>query len=239
MLDDVAPCLARIRGVVEDVAGRARAAGRRAAEVTIVAVTKTLPPEAVERVSAAGLRDVGENYVQEARAKRAVAGAQVAWHLIGSLQRNKAAAAVRVFDRIHSVDDPTLAVALDAAAARLGRRLPVLLQVDTAGHPAGRGVPPDGLLGLARTVASLRHLALDGLMCLAVPDGVETEIRAAFRLLRRLRDEAAATLGLELPHLSMGMSDDYPIAIEEGATMLRLGRALFGMRGEGPWREAT
>jgi hypothetical protein len=237
--DGLDPQVERILRVVDDVGARARAADRSPAGITIVAVTKTLPPGAVEQVRAAGLRDVGENYVQEARDKRAAVRGDVTWHLIGTLQRNKVNAAVRVFDRIHSIDDAGVALALDVAAERLGRRLPVLLQVDTARHPAGRGVRPDALPKMVRTVASFRHLALDGLMCMAPPGRSDDEIRAAFRALRDLREDVGAAAGLELPHLSMGMSDDYPIAIDEGATMLRLGRSLFGARGQAPWREAT
>jgi len=216
-----------------------RSAGRSLAEVTVVAVTKTLPPTVVEMARAAGVRDVGENYVQEARDKRAASDADVAWHLIGPLQRNKVNTAVRVFDRIHSLDDVGIARALDRAAGRIERRLPVLLQVDTARHPAGRGVRPERLLELASIVGDCRHLVLDGLMCLAPPAAPENEIRDAFRALRLLRDDVGVAIGLELPHLSMGMSDDYPMAIDEGATMLRLGRLLFGARGAAPWREGT
>lgn len=233
------PEVERIRRVVADVAERAQAAGRSPEDITIVAVTKTLPPSAAMRARAAGLRDVGESYVQEARDKRAAVGADLTWHLIGTLQRNKVNAAARIFDRIQSIDDAGVALALDLAAERLGRRLAVLVQVDTGRHPAGRGVRPEALAAMARTVASFRHLVLDGLMCIARPDRPADEIRAAFRALRTLRDDVGRAVGLELPHLSMGMSDDYPIAIEEGATMLRLGRSLFGARGEAPWRETT
>lgn len=239
MRDEATDGWVRIRRVVEDVAARARAAGRSPADVTVVAVTKTQPPAVVLEAHAAGLRDVGENYVQEARDKRAAVEARLAWHLIGTLQRNKARLAARVVDRVHSLDDVAVAHALDAACEALGRRLPVLVQVDVGRHPAGRGVRPDALGDFVRTLAACGHLAVDGLMCLAPPAAGASETRAAFRALRVLRDEAEAAAGLELPHLSMGMSEDYPIAIEEGATMLRLGRALFGARRATPWRETT
>lgn len=230
--------MGRICEVLADVAARVRASGRDPAAVTVVAVTKTLSPRAVAWARAAGLHDVGENYVQEARDKRAAFGNGMTWHLIGTLQRNKASAAARAFDRIHSLGDPGAARALDGAAGRLGRTLPVLVQVDTGDHPAGHGVRPSDLPAVVRTLRDLTNLALDGLMCLGPPDAPTPAIRAAFARLRELRDRTAAATGLELPHLSMGMSDDYPIAIEEGATMLRLGRVLFGARGEAPWREA-
>jgi pyridoxal phosphate enzyme (YggS family) len=227
----------RIRRVVAHVNERTRAAGRPTGAVAVVAVTKTLPPTAVLAAYAAGLRDVGENYVQEARDKRRACDADVTWHLIGTLQRNKAGAAARTFDRVHSLDDAAVALALDAAAERAGRFLPALIQVDAGDHPAGRGVRPADLQAMVATVGRLRRLVLDGLMCIASPGCSEAETRATFRRLRSLRDEAAAASGLELPHLSMGMSDDYPIAIDEGATFVRLGRTLFGARGERSWRE--
>jgi len=228
-----------IRRVVDDVAEQARAAGRSPESVTIVAVTKTLPPAAVEAAWSAGLRHVGENYVQEARDKRRSSRAPMTWHMIGTLQRNKVRAAARIFDCVQSLEDQSVAEALDDAAHATGKRLSVLLQVDVGEHPAGRGIRPELVRETVRAVASCRALDLDGFMCLAPPRRPASEIRIAFRRLRELRDDARAAVGLELPHLSMGMTDDYAIAIEEGSTMLRLGRALFGARGTVPWRETT
>jgi pyridoxal phosphate enzyme (YggS family) len=229
----------RIGGVVAEVADAMRRAGRDPGAATIVAVTKTLPPTAVHAAAQAGLRDVGENYVQEARDKRTWVGDPVRWHLIGTLQRNKAKLAARVFDRIHSIDGVALARALDDAAASSGSRLAVLLQVDPVPGRARRGVPPEDLCGLAREVARCRHLAFDGLMTIAPPGVSVEETRSCFRAVRELRNDLAHTLGLELPQLSMGMSGDFCIAIEEGATLLRLGQVLFGARGPRPWREAS
>jgi len=213
-----------------------RCAGRAATDVTIVAVTKTFPPEAVDCALAAGLGDVGENYVQEARAKRTRApGGR--WHLIGGLQQNKVRAAVTTFDRIHTIDDARLAGAVDAAARAAGRRLRVLVQVNVARDDAKRGVDVDGTRALCADVLRLPGLALDGLMTIgAVAEDAEGG-RAAFRLLREVRDDVAARLGVELPHLSMGMSDDFAVAVEEGATLVRLGRVLFGTRRPAAWRE--
>jgi pyridoxal phosphate enzyme (YggS family) len=188
---------------------------------------------------AAGLTDVGENYVQEARAKRDAAPPGATWHLIGGLQQNKAKVAVAVFDRIHSIDSTRIADALDREATSAGRRLPVLLQVNLAGRDTQRGAVPDVVPELARRVVALRGLALDGLMTIAPAGGPEAAIRGHFRALRALRDDVQKALGVELPHLSMGMSDDFSLAVEEGATLVRLGRALFGPRGPGNWREGA
>src|SRR5262249_33437854 len=163
--------------------------GRDPADVRIVAVTKTLPPAAVQEALAAGLLDVGENYVQEARAKRDASPAGATWHLIGGLQQNKGRVAVAVFDRVHSVDSARIAEARDGEAASAGRRLPVLLQVNVSGRETQRGAVPDTVLELARHVVGLRGLALDGLMTIAPADGPEATIRGHFRALRALRDD--------------------------------------------------
>jgi pyridoxal phosphate enzyme (YggS family) len=230
--DDVAARLAAVRA---EVGAAARRAGRDAARVGIVAVTKTLPPEAVRAALAAGLADVGENYVQEARAKRDALGAGGTWHLIGGLQRNKARVAVATFDHVQTVDSSAVARALAEEAARAGRRLAVSLQVNAAADPRKRGLSPDDAPALAEAVLGLPELRLDGLMTIG-PQGPAEQTRSCFRLLRELRDDLGKRLGVELPHLCMGMSDDFPVAVEEGATLLRLGRALFGDRGPGSWR---
>ena len=229
---------ARLAAVRGEVAAAARRAGRDPASVRIVAVTKTFPPAIVVAALAVGLPDVGENYVQEARAKRAAleadgTGAGLTWHLIGPLQRNKVRTATEVFNRVHSVDSEALASALGAAAA--GRRLPVLIQVNVATEPTKKGVAPDGLERLAAAVLAEPALVLDGLMAVPPAGGGEAS-RRHFRLLRELRDRTQVRLGVELPHLSMGMSSDFTVAVEEGATWLRLGRALFGARGPVAWR---
>lgn len=230
---------ARIAVVRAEIAEHALRVGRDPSAIRIVAVTKTLPAAAVQAALDAGLTDVGENYVQEARAKRDEAPPGATWHLIGGLQQNKARVAVALFDRIHSVDSVRIADALDREAAAAGRRLPVLLQVNLAGREAQRGAMPDAVPALARHVAGLPALALDGLMTIAPAAGSEAELRGHFRALRTLRDDVQRLLGVELPHLSMGMSDDFSLAVEEGATLVRLGRALFGPRGPGNWREGA
>lgn len=213
---------------------RTRIAERQASRgwthpVTIVAVTKTHPVEAVRAAVEAGITAVGENRVQEALAKQAEAqGLAVQWHLIGTLQRNKARLAVNRFALIHTVDSLPLATDLDRRATA-GSRQAVLVQVNCSGEPQKGGVEPTGLPALLDGLAALPRLSVRGLMTMAELSEDESVPRAAFRLLRSLRDEAAAT-GHELPELSMGMSGDYHVAVEEGATMVRLGTLLFGDR---------
>jgi pyridoxal phosphate enzyme (YggS family) len=229
---------ARLAAVRAEVARAAARTRRDPAGVQIIAVAKTFPPAVVEMAFAAGLADIGENYVQEARAKRGAIGGGGVWHLIGTLQRNKVRAALGVFDRVHTVDSPALALDLSREAERAGRKMPVLIQVNVAGEVTKHGVPPEGIEALARTILACPALALEGLMTVAPAAADPERTRPHFRRLRELRDAAEDRLGVELPHLSMGMSDDFVIAVEEGATFLRLGRALFGPRGR-IWREGA
>jgi hypothetical protein len=229
----------RLADVRARVAEAARRAARDPAAVAIIAVTKTFPPADVAAALAADLRDLGENYVQEARAKRAAVGGAGTWHLIGGLQRNKVRAAVSVFDRIDSVDSAGLASALSSEAQAAGRTIPVLIEVNVGGEPSKRGILPEEVENLARDVLGQPGLLLEGLMAIP-PLAEEAEAsRRHFRSLRELRDRAAHRLGVELPHLSMGMSNDFAVAVEEGATWVRLGRALFEVRGPGAWRPGS
>jgi pyridoxal phosphate enzyme (YggS family) len=197
--------------------------------VRIVAVTKTHGPEAVRAAFAAGLQDVGENRVQEALAKQdQLADLPVRWHLIGTLQRNKARHAVGRFALIHSVDRAELADELARRVAPGGRQ-PVLVEVNCSGESQKGGVEPAGLPALLERISGLPSLELQGLMTMAPLTGDVAVQRAAFARLRAERDRMAAS-GYPLPELSMGMSADYPIAVEEGATMVRLGTLLFGER---------
>ena len=228
--DEVAGRLATVQREIDAAAARAR---RDPATIRIVAVTKTFPPEIVTAALAAGLHEIGENYVQEAAAKRRAVPAGGRWHLIGGLQRNKVRVALAVFDCVQTVDRAEIADALAAEAARAGRRLPVLIQVNVAGETRKRGVAADGLAALAEHVLGLPDLCLEGLMTIPPSADNPSNSRPFFRTLRDLRDRVATRLGVELPHLSMGMSNDFSIAVEEGATLVRLGRALFGGRGFG------
>ncbi len=198
-------------------------------EVRIIAVTKTHGPEAVRAAREAGLADVGENRVQEALAKQDAAGVSgVAWHLIGTLQRNKARHAAGRFALVHSVDRGDLAIELDRRTPPETRQ-PVLVQVNCSDEAQKGGVAPADLLQLLDELRALERIEVRGLMTMSALTDDRDEQRRAFRLLRELRDEAERE-GHRLPELSMGMSGDYPIAVEEGATMIRLGTVLFGER---------
>lgn len=225
---DFPALVAGLARVGEVVAERQHRAGLSHA-VRIVAVTKTHGPEAVRAAWNAGLRDVGENRVQEAVPKQdATTDLPLAWHLVGGLQRNKARQAVGRFALIHSVDRLELAQELDRRAAG-GSPQPVLVQVNCSDEPQKGGVAPEGLSELLDTVRPLVHLELRGLMTMAAYDADESAQRRTFARLRSLRD-AAARRGHALPELSMGMSGDFPAAVAEGATILRLGTVLFGER---------
>lgn len=217
--------IAAIRGVIAE---RQQAGGWNH-PVRIVAVTKTHGPEAVRAAVAAGLDAVGENRVQEALPKMAAtADLAVEWHLIGGLQRNKARQAVGQFALIHSVDRLELATELDRRAEPEGVQ-PVLVQVNCSAEPQKGGVEPSDLPTLLEAMRTLPRLRVDGLMTMAEFTDDERVQRRTFGLLRTLRDQMHAE-GHALPELSMGMSGDYPAAIQEGATMLRLGSILFGPR---------
>jgi pyridoxal phosphate enzyme (YggS family) len=219
---------ARLAAVQETVARR-QAAGGWTHPVRIVAVTKTHGPDAVRAALAAGIRDIGENRVQEALEKQeSLAGSAVAWHLIGSLQRNKARHAAGRFALIHSIDRLELATELDRRIPA-GTRQRVLVQVNCSGEPQKSGVAPEALMSLLDQVAMLGRLEVQGLMTMSALTEDAAEQHRAFRLLRELRDKAEQS-GHVLPELSMGMSGDYPAAVEEGASMIRLGTVLFGER---------
>jgi PLP dependent protein len=197
--------------------------------VRIIAVTKGHGPEAVRAAHAAGLQDIGENRVQEALEKQAqVRDAAVVWHLIGTLQRNKAKHSVGRFGYVHSVDRTDLATELNRRAEP-GTRQQVLVQVNCSDEPQKGGVEPDGLAGLLEALRGFERLEVVGLMTMSALTDDTGEQRRAFRRLRELRDEAERN-GHRLPELSMGMSGDFPVAVEEGATMIRLGTILFGER---------
>jgi pyridoxal phosphate enzyme (YggS family) len=214
---------------VHDAVARHQEAGGWSHPVRIVAVTKTHGPEAVRAAVLAGLKDVGENRVQEALQKQeALTDVGVDWHLVGTLQRNKARHAAGRFGLIHSVDRIELAAELDRRAAP-GSRQPILVQVNCSAEPQKGGVEPASLPSLLEQVRLLEHIELRGLMTMSALTEDQAEQRRAFHLLRELRD-AAERAGHRLPELSMGMSGDYPIAVEEGATMIRLGTILFGER---------
>ena len=217
-----------IRNNIADVEARVAAAceraGRTRDSVRLVAVTKTFPAADVDHAIAAGMTDVGENRVQEARDKKPLVSAPVRWHLIGHLQSNKAKDAVRLFDVIQSVDSLDLAQKLSRAAESAGKRQEVFLQVNIGREEQKSGAEVEAIPDLVRAVRELPALELTGLMAIP-PAGEADAMRPYFRELRGLRDDAG------LRELSMGMTDDFEVAIEEGATIIRVGRALFGSRG--------
>lgn len=208
-----------------------RQAGRRPEEIELLAVTKNHPVEAAELAARYGLRAVGENRVQEGVEKRAQSTCTtLAWELIGHLQSNKAKPAAAHFDRIQSVDSAKLLRLLDKAAADLGKRLPVLLQINSGNDPAKFGAEPADAPALLEAALACASLRVDGLMAIAPLSDDPDVARRTFANLRTLRDNLAAQSGLPLRELSMGMSGDLAIAIAEGSTQIRVGTALFGTR---------
>lgn len=221
-------------GQVREAVDRACVAlGRDPNSVRLIGVTKTLSPEDIKPAIAAGLEDLGESYVQEAREKAARLPG-VRWHLIGNLQRNKVNLAVDLFETIHSLDSASLIRRIDRRCGERGRNLPGLIQVRLGGEDTKSGVEPSEVFELLDELAPdpPKHLRLVGLMTIPPPSEDPSESRPYFQQLRRLLDEIVAR-GYPFWHgreLSMGMSDDYLVAVEEGATMIRVGRAIFGER---------
>jgi pyridoxal phosphate enzyme (YggS family) len=223
----IAQNLAEVRAAIAAAAHRA---DRDPAAVRLVAVSKTVDLERIRAAIAAGQDLFGENYLQEAKAKIDALGRQVSWHLVGHLQTNKAKGAVALFDLLHAVDRGKLARALEAAAARLGKIQDVLIQVNQGGEETKFGVAPEAAPDLLQEVTRLPHLRVLGLMTMPPWFSDPEEVRPYFRALQELRDRLRDLSGLPLPELSMGMSGDYAVAVEEGATLVRVGTAIFGRR---------
>jgi pyridoxal phosphate enzyme (YggS family) len=225
-MDDFSSRLAKIH---EAIALAAHKAARDPAEIELIAVTKTQPVEAVQEAMKAGITQFGENKVQEARGKIDALGRGV-WHLIGHLQSNKAKDAVRLFDSIDSVDRDELAAEINHRAEVLGKIQNVLLQVNVAGESTKFGCAPESARTLAEAINALPRLCLRGLMTIAPYAPEPEKSRPHFAALRLLRDQIETDTGMRLPVLSMGMSGDFAVAIEEGSTSIRIGTALFGER---------
>lgn len=235
-MDLEATISANLAAVRERLDRAAAAAGRATGDIRLIAVSKTFGVSHVEAAAAAGLRDLGENRVQEALQKQAAAPAlPVRWHLIGHLQSNKARKAA-AFDWIHSVDSAALLERLDRAAADAGRSPQLLIQVDLAGEATKHGAPEDEARRIVEASAGCRAARLRGLMVMPPWSDDPEAARPWFRRLRALRDrlQAGAPAAVRLDELSMGMSHDFEVAIEEGATMVRVGTALFGRRASRP-----
>lgn len=226
---DVADNIRRVREVVAEAATRS---GRSPAAVRLMAVTKTVHDDRIIDAVRAGVDIIGENYVQEAKRKVETIGRTGEWHMIGRLQTNKAKYAVRLFDMIHTVDRLELAVEIDRRAREAGLVMKVLIEVNVAGETTKSGVSAEEAVQLVRAVAPLPNLSLLGLMTMPPWFDDPEEARPFFRALRELRDriEAERIPGAEMRELSMGMSGDYAVAVEEGATIVRIGRGIFGER---------
>ncbi|HPF69411.1 MAG TPA: YggS family pyridoxal phosphate-dependent enzyme [Candidatus Krumholzibacteria bacterium] len=238
---DPAAVAHNLAAVRDRMAEACRQAGRPADAVRLVAVSKRIPLELVAAACADGQWALGENRIQDAVPRQAELAAllraqgldpgRVHWHFIGHLQSNKAGRAVGAFDLLHGIDAQALAVRLDRLAGDAGVRQPVLLEVNISGEDQKNGLQPDQAVPAAEAVAALPNLDLQGLMGMARWDAPEAELRASFARLRRLAEQARTATGRPLPELSMGMSDDFPAAIAEGATIVRVGSAIFGPRG--------
>ena len=216
--------------VRESVAAAARAVGRDPASVKLLAVSKTFPSEAVLEAYGVGQRLFGENHAQEIEAKAAILPKDIEWHFIGHLQGNKVGRVVEVAAWIHSVDSTRLLDRIDLLAGERGRCPNILLEVNISGEETKHGLRPAGVLELARSALAKSHLRLGGLMTMAPYGAPREQLEGIFSGLRELRGEIERKLGVSLPELSMGMSGDYPEAIAQGATIVRVGSAIFGTR---------
>jgi pyridoxal phosphate enzyme (YggS family) len=222
---------ANIDSIRQRIAAAAQRAGRDPLSIKLMAVTKTVETERIGEAIQAGLTMLGENYVQEAKDKIAIIGNAAQWHMIGHLQTNKAKYAVKLFDCVHSVDRLELAIELDKRAGQINRKLNVLIEVNS-GEESKSGIEKTNALELVRLVAHFPNLAVQGLMTMAPYSDNPEDSRPYFKALRELRDDInrAGINGISMEELSMGMTDDFEVAIEEGATIIRVGRAIFGSR---------
>ena len=223
-----------LAGNLENVRARIRAASERAGrnpdEVTLLAVSKGQPPELIKAASELGLNLFGENKVQEAKAKIPLCPSRLHWHMIGHLQSNKCRDAVHFFEMIQSVDSLELAREINKWADKSAKTMPILLEVNIAGESTKFGFKPEALLAELPAINALPRIEINGLMTMA-PWTLDAEkVRPVFRRLREIKAECERILGASLRHLSMGMSSDYEVAIEEGSTIVRIGTAIFGER---------
>jgi pyridoxal phosphate enzyme (YggS family) len=219
--------------VLQRIAGAAKKAGRDPLDIRLVAVSKTVSADRLRQAILAGVDIVGENYVQEARNKFSELGdLSVQWHFIGHLQRNKAKYVVRIFDLIHSVDSTRIADEINYQAGRINKIQPILVQVNLAGETTKSGIEPEAVEQLVRHIGTLPHLSLQGLMTMPPFFNAPEKVRPYFNQLRLLRDQIKemAIDNVYMDELSMGMTGDFETAVEEGATLVRIGTAIFGAR---------
>ncbi|HPV43103.1 MAG TPA: YggS family pyridoxal phosphate-dependent enzyme [Spirochaetota bacterium] len=216
--------------IEKEIAAIATASGRGPGGIRIVAVSKTFDESVIQEAIDSGIRVFGENKIQEARRKIPSLRGDFTFHMVGHLQSNKAREAVQLFDLIHSIDKADTAAAVDREAGRIGKKQKVLVQVNTSGEESKSGIVPASARDLVARVTDLKNLDLLGFMTMAPFTDDEGVIRQTFRASRGLMEEINVSLGLALAELSMGMSSDYRIAVEEGATLVRIGTAIFGHR---------
>jgi len=228
-METIADNIARLR---ERIYNRALKAGRKADEITLVAVTKTVDSDRIREAKDAGITAFGENYLQEAREKIPRVGGGVTWHMIGHLQTNKVKYVLPLFSMIHSVDSFRLAEEISAQAIKRDKKADVLIQVNSGRENTKTGVKPEELPQLLEAVSSLKGITVKGLMTMPPFFSDQEKARPFFTTLRELRDKLFPFFSdsLSLAHLSMGMSSDFEVAIDEGATILRIGTAIFGGR---------
>ncbi len=226
----------RLESVKTQISDAVKRANRAANEVTLIAVSKTHPPDSVREALAAGHLVFGESRVQEARAKIPLVGGRARWHFIGHLQKNKIRQALPLFELLHGVDSLELAGDIHRIAEEIGATPRVLLEVNVAGEATKFGFTPDKLRAQLEDLLKLDRLTIEGLMCIPPPQPKAEMTRRFFATLRELRDRMQQEFRVGLPELSMGMSGDFPVAIEEGATMVRVGSAIFGERSGKTWK---
>lgn len=229
----------RLAVIRQAIAHSAKTAGRSPEDVCLIAVSKTHPPEAIAEAVEAGQYVFGESRVQEARAKIPLVSGKARWHFIGHLQKNKIRQILPLVERLHGIDSLELAGDVNRIAEETGVFPQVLLEVNVAGESSKYGFKPDLLRQQMEALLALDRLQIDGLMTIPPLSPDPEGSRRHFATLRHLRDELEKSCGIRLPELSMGMSGDYTIAVEEGATLVRVGTALFGHRSGKGWRPAS
>ncbi|MCD6363903.1 MAG: YggS family pyridoxal phosphate-dependent enzyme [Synergistetes bacterium] len=225
----------RVEKVLERIANACERVGRSSSDVKLVAVSKTFPPEAIREAVSAGIRAIGENRVQEALSKHEVLGdLDIEWHMVGYLQRNKVKKALKIFDFIQSLDRLALAEEIEKEAEKAGiERVKVLVEVNISGEATKHGVEPDRLMSFLEDLGDFKRIEIKGLMTIGPLTEDRAKIRSAFRRMRELYERAKGLFPeYDLVCLSMGMTDDFEIAIEEGSNMVRIGRAIFGARSD-------
>lgn len=217
--------------IKEKIRVKSELVGRDPQEITLVAVTKTVEADRIEEAIAAGVNIIGESRIQEAKEKYRKVESRIIWHLVGRLQRNKAKDAVKIFDLIHSVDSTELAKEIDKQAKKIGKIQKILVEANVSGEESKYGLNPEGVIAFLQEVSGLPNIKVEGLMTMAPFYENPEDCRPCFRKLKKLIEEVKAKniKNVEMTYLSIGMSNDFEVAIEEGSNMVRIGRAIFGL----------